>query len=401
MNTNKDLVEPPFLWGVTHIAPQVEASCLSSDWYYAACNGQVPEIGHGVAYLEDYAAHHDHLEDLGCNAFRLSLEWARIEPEEGVLDAVALDRYRAVLQDLRTRNIKTVVGLFHWSLPQWFAHSYGLHHKEAPEKFETYARNVRESLGDLIDILVILNEPMVYVGTSYLLGQRPPFRKNVFLAYRALTNLVDIHIQTYSLWKEAYPHTLIGSAHLYNDIRAKKEDRFFLRILLAFGEKISAYFRVHYILGKTRESSDYIGLNYYLKNSFFFGRKGGKWGLHTTNNWHDPDVWHHYVDGFASSLKAAAKYDLPLYVMENGKPSDAGEDDADRQRFLAEHVAVLLRTREIWRIRGYFHHCFMDCYEWDSGYDFKFGLIEVDRDTLELRPRKSYTTYKKLIDTSS
>ncbi len=392
-----DIQEPPFLWGVTHIAPQVEAACLSNDWHYASCSGHVPSVGSGDEYLSQYVEHHDHVEALGCNALRVSVEWARIEPEEGVFDDFALQHYRKIFLDLKRRDIHVVLGLFHWSLPIWFATRYGMKHPRAREKFAVFMERVCAELGDVVDVVVILNEPMVYVGTGYLRGQRPPFRSSVIDAYRTVRNLIGIHRDTYDHWKKVYPQASVGSTHLWNDIQARDSTNVISDKILYLMECASAYFRVHYVVRRTRDRSDYLGINYYTSNTFYLGKKDGKWGLHTTNDWHSPDVWRHFAHGFGCVLRSAAKYGLPLYVMENGKPSNPGTEDADRQELLSDHVAVMRQKKQSLDIMGYFHHSLMDCYEWDSGYDFKFGLIEVDRDTLALRRRESFSTYRGII----
>ncbi len=393
MDFDQNFENRSFLWGVTHIAPQVEGENVFSDWYYASCEGSVPAIGKGNNYWRDYKEHHAYLEELGVTSFRLSIEWARIEPEEGVFDADALSHYLAILTDLKKRGIVPFVGLFHWTLPVWFARKYTLASFASVNLFTRFAEKICVELGAEIDYLIILNEPTVFEGTGYLLGERPPFRRNLFLSLRIYNNLIKMHNRVYTLWKKQRLETHIGSTHLWNDIQAR-EGQIFGR----FFQYLSWYGRVGYVIARTKHRSDFLGINYYTSNTFYFGRKNGRWGFHGTNDWHAPDVWHHFSHGFLRVLLDAGKYNMPLFVLENGKPSHLGLDDVDRQVFLEAHVDQMKVAidRGI-SLCGYFHYALMDSYEWDRGYDMKFGLIEVDRDTLALQKRNSFYTYQRVI----
>lgn len=385
--------QKPFLWGVTNIGAQTEGRCTASNWALWERRGLVPTSGHANDYWQRFVEDHDLAQDLGVGGFRLTVEWSRIEPQEGAFDIAAIKHYRTILEDLQRRNIKTVVGLWHWSVPAWFENKYGMHHHSSPEHFLRFASRVRDGLGDVIDMVVVLNEPMVYIGTSYLQGTRPPFIRSLLKGERVLNNLILIHNQTYDVWKEKYPQTLVGSTHLWNDIRWR-----FRGIFGTLFNTLTAYFRVHYISRRTNTKSDFLGVNYYSSNRFFCGKSGGRWGIHGTNDWHDGDVWKSFPSGLHRVLNSASVYDKPLYILENGKPTNLGPDDYDRQEFLTAsvhemHKAVLDGAP----VEGYFHYSLCDSYEWNSGYDFRFGLVEIDRKTLLRTKRRSFETYKKLI----
>ena len=95
-------------------------------------------------------------------------------------------------------------------------------------------------------------------------------------------------------------------------------------------------------------------------------------------------------------MEAWKKYKLPIYIIENGVPTDAGLDDEERINFIKEHLKFVHKAIEEGAdIRGYNHWSFMDNYEWLYGFKPRFGLLEIDYKTLERKPRKSFYEYQK------
>jgi len=394
-------MDKKFLWGVVNIGQQTEgvgdknfAVPGESNWERWARRGLVPEIGVANNYWRDYKNDHALVEGVSCNSVRITIEWARIEPREGVFDQRAVAHYRELLLDLRQRNISVVVGLWHWSVPMWFEEKYGMHHRECPALFARFAKFVRDELGDLIDYVVVFNEPLVYLWTSYLSGSRPPFYKNAWWrAWRVSRNLVKIHRQTYVLWKEKFPKTPIGSTYLWNHDTGR--DNSWLQRIVLSGKY---FWQDFYFLRSLKKYGDFIGVNYYTSNSYFFGKSGGRFGWHGTNDWHSPDLWRAFPKGLYFVLKKVAGFNKPILILENGKPTNPGVDDVSRQKFLKMSVGYMKKAMaEGVDVRGYFYYSLCDSYEWDSGYDFKFGLVEVDRQTGEQIPRESCAVYREII----
>ena len=383
-----------FLWGVVNIGAQTEGGQVYSDWSRWSCRGQVSEMGVANNYWNQFEGYHEIAYSIGCNAFRTTIEWSRIELREGEFDENAVEHYKKILQDMKENDMVTVVGLWHWSVPAWFEDSYGIHKKEGIKKFQRFARYICDELGDVIDQIVILNEPNVFVSTSYVAGEHPPFFKDRVKAFFAKKNLIEIHRDVYCIWKERYPDVLIGSTFLWNHEYGAENT--LLQKTYIF---IKQYFWVRWWIKKILKCSDYIGINYYTSDGVFFGKSSGRCGVHGTNDWHDPDVWKIFPEGLYHVLMQVKKYDKPVYILENGKPSVFGVDDDDRQEFLTKTIAYMKKAMddEV-DVRGYFHYSLCDSYEWNSGYDFKFGLVEIDRTGLICTKRKSCQTYARIID---
>ena len=83
--------------------------------------------------------------------------------------------------------------------------------------------------------------------------------------------------------------------------------------------------------------------------------------------------------------------------MENGIPTDMGHLDDERIDFIKNHLAEVHGAIEKGiPVLGYNYWALMDNFEWQAGYAPKFGLVEVDFETLERRPRKSFYEYAKI-----
>lgn len=393
MNNN----ETNFLWGVVNIGQQTEGYEKNSNWAKWSERHLVPEIGYANSYWHRYVDDHDIADSIGCNALRTTIEWSRIESREGEFDKSAVEHYRRILMDIKDRDMVTVVGLWHWSVPLWLEERYGMHDKECVKKFHIFVQYVCEHLSDVIDHVVVLNEPNVYIATSYSSGKRPPFFKDPIKSFCVMRNLIHMHKNTYILWKEHNPDAMIGSTVLYNHEKGVN-NTLSQRMYIFF----KRYFFVTFLIKGLLRHSDYIGINYYTNDSFFFGKSGGRWGVHGTNDWQSADVWKNFPEGLYHVLKDFKKYKKPIMILENGKPTNCGADDLDRQEFLEKSISYMEKAMaEGVDVRGYFHYSLCDSYEWDSGYDFKFGLVEIDRKTLDRRRRKSCDVYAQIIKNST
>jgi beta-glucosidase len=195
------------------------------------------------------------------------------------------------------------------------------------------------------------------------------------------------------LWKKKFPNTPIGSTYFWNHDAGR--DNSLLQRPVLWGKY---FWQDFYFLRSLRKYSDFIGVNYYTSNSFFFGKSGGRFGWHGTNNWHSPTLWKSFPRGLYKVLLKVGKFGKPILILENGKPTNSGIDDVNRQKFLKRSIEYMHRAMaEGIDVRGYFYYSLGDSYEWDSGYTFKFGLVEIDRTTGKRTPRKSCNTYRDII----
>src|ERR1700694_1362962 len=111
-----------FLWGVATSAYQVEGDNSNNQWSAWEKLGRIRSgdyVGLACDWWKNAEVDFDLAQSLGINALRLSVEWSRVEPSEGVWDEEALKRYRGMLQALRERGIRPFVTLHHFTTPLW------------------------------------------------------------------------------------------------------------------------------------------------------------------------------------------------------------------------------------------------------------------------------------------
>jgi beta-glucosidase len=392
----KKINSKKFIWGVNNIGYQTEGNNYASNWYEWERRALVPESGRANNYWDEFKGDHNLAQELGVDALRISLEWSRIEPREGEFNQEAILHYRKILADLRERKIKTVVGLWHWSVPIWFEEKYGLHDKAMPKIFLNYTQYVLDNLGDLIDILVVFNEPMVLVGMGYIRGEHPPFNKNLWRAWKVFKNFILIQKKVYFLAHKKSKNILVGSAHLINyyfPTSKKKSLSYFLEKGVV---KFSEYFRYLYLLNKTRRYQDFIGINYYRRSGLKFR---GLAGFEELDNPHNSEGWRKFPKGIYPVCKNIyLRFKKPIIILENGKPTDCNVDDYDRVEFIQQTVFQLNRMKkDKIDIQGYFHYSLTDAYEWTGGYNYFFGLVQIDRETLARQKRQSFYAYQEII----
>ena len=161
----KEIIFPKgFLWGTASAGHQVEGGNDKSDWWKFESEGKVYDgtvSGKAVDYWNRYEEDHELMAKLGYQAFRLGIEWARVEPEDGVFDMKAVRHYEKILRSLRKHNIKICLTLYHWVLPLWFAEKGGWEHPEAADRFMAFCELIIKELGEYPDLWVTLNEPNV------------------------------------------------------------------------------------------------------------------------------------------------------------------------------------------------------------------------------------------------
>lgn len=394
-----------FLWGAAISAYQVEGN-NHNDWSEWEKAGKAKnESGVARDYWNRYEKDHDLLQELGVNSFRLSIEWARIEPKEGVFSEEAVKHYRKILQDLKNRNIKTQVTLWWWTSPIWFQKKHGFHKKNSIKIFVRYVKKITEELGDLIDIFTVFNEPMVPLGQGFLGGVFPPGFRNPYKFWRAVNNMAAAYRKSYKIIHKIKPEAQVGITYLYNWYESEGFG-FLFKII----NKIAQWYRIDLFGNKIKGFQDYIGVDYYRLGKIKFDRKkikmdSGKqvyFGFTIEEDNNNVMKWITCPKGIYNILKeASAKFKLPIYITENGMPTRKGLEDNNRIEFIRRHLFFVHKAiNEGINVRGYNFWSLMDNLEWLYGYEPKFGLIEIDYKTLERKPRKSFYEYAKICKTN-
>lgn len=388
-----------FLWGTATSSYQIEGNNFNSDWWKWEEEGKTKEkSGKACDYWNKYQKYHDYLSELGVKSFRLSLEWSRIEPREGEFSQDSVRHYREILEDLKKRNIKVILTLWHWTSPIWFSEKYGFHKKESVEIFKKYVEFSVKKLGDLVDVYVVLNEPMVPLGMGYLTGKFPPGYKNIFKFWKALSNLAEAYRESYRAIHAIKKDSVVGISYLYNWYDAEG-----LGFLLKIADGISRLFRITAFGNKIKGCEDYFGVDYYRIGKIKFDPKNSMYlGFRIEEDENNVMKWVSYPEGIYKTLKEAWKRTkLPIYIMENGMPDDLKLDDPERVKFLRAHLFQVQKAiSEGVDVKGYNYWSLMDNYEWGT-FHFRFGLLQMDYDKIEATPRRSFYEYQKIIKQNS
>ena len=397
-----------FLWGSATASHQVEGNTFNnwSEWEKKNAErlakeaenrptwqkNKFPEMLTSENYISGKSSDHYHLYESDFDllregqqkAYRFSIEWSRIEPEEGKFDQNEVEHYKKVLQSLRERGIEPFVTMWHWTHPVWLEEKGGSESRKFPFYFSRYAGYLAEHLGDQVNFWITLNEPDVVSSHAFLKGVWPPQKKNMFSFLRAVNNLAEAHRLTFGSVKEKFPKAKIGVAKHQVAFQVLRPT-----IINNILKKLGDYFWNDWFLNKIKNYQDFIGLNHYNRNVIDNG-------FYKNPNEKLTDFgWEFYPESIYQALDELKKYNKPIYITENGIADAA---DSMREEFLERSLASVQQAiSEGVDVRGYFYWSLLDNFEWDKGYWPRFGLIEIDYKTLERKPRKSFYAYRDII----
>lgn len=407
----------PRLWGAAVSHYQVEGNdpCDWTAWEAAGRTRGGPcgsAVDSWTRYEEDALL----AKAAGANSFRFSISWSRVEPERGVFDEAALERYRRLVDRLVELDLEPVVTLFHYTHPRWFHEQTPWTSTSSVTAFGRYAGRVAQALGDGVRFWVILNEPLVFLLAGFLDGQIPPGLTDARVLERVFDHLLAAHCFAASEIRERNPRAALGVAHNMMGFGPEREwhplDRFLVRTAHSmYNRGIMEAFatgRWNFLLppgttirGRRDELPcwlDAFGINFYSRlhlrcpgatrwiGDYDYRDRTGH-GL-TDNGWEiAPRVLGPLID-------EAAQSGFPLVITENGL---ADATDRVRPDLLRMHAQEIREAEERGiPIHGYFHWSLVDNYEWLDGYEPKFGLYAVDRTTMRRTPRGSVAVFRDL-----
>ncbi len=383
--TTKNILKFPkgFLWGASTSAYQIEGG-ITNDW--SQWESSVKRIKKLKKKGKDYReficgsacdSWHKFEEDLkvikelNLGAYRMGVEWARIEPMEGQYDMKTIVRYREMLTQLKKEKIKVVLTIWHWTNPVWVSMDHGWADKETVKRYARFTEFLTNELGDLVDFWVTLNEPMVHVLNGYMIAKFPPNKRCFKTAGKVMKNLVNAHKEAYQVIHRKYPKAKVGIAQITNHIEPARK----WCLPEVFMAKLAHNMWNHSFLKKIKNHMDYIGFDYYFHDRIVWHPPFKKKKKNVRVN----DMgWEIYPEGIYHVLKYLNKFNKPIYVMENGIPDSR---DELRRDFIRDHLEHCHRAiKEGVNLKGYFHWSLLDNFEWAAGWEQKFGLVEVDRD---------------------
>ncbi|MCL4367515.1 family 1 glycosylhydrolase [Patescibacteria group bacterium] len=381
-----------FLWGAATSAFQVEGNNIHADfWDWEQTNlpneqrsGQA--IDHYHHFSEDFALAKKYQQ----NAHRLSLEWSRIEPAEGVFDLLEIDHYRQVLQELKKQNLVVFLTLHHFTNPEWFTKMGGWKSAKATWFFNRFVQKVVPEFAPWVDYWITINEPGVLLYHLYINSRWPGSEKSWFNYLKTFYHLVWAHRQAYHFIQQRVPQARVGVVHnitCYSVTHPQNP----LENLVKWWKSLTETHLFYLLSYKTH---DFLGVNYYFHNYINLGQEKPERHNLTRSN-QSQLGWEIYPQGLYRVLKSLKRYHLPIFITENGL---ATNDETQRTKFLTDHLAAVLHAlREQIVVKGYFYWSLLDNFEWTDGWQANFGLIGVNRKTMHRLPKKTITVYAEII----
>jgi len=395
--------------GAASAAAQIEGGGFKhtwSDWYEKGHIKDGANPARANDHLNRWKEDIDLMAEMGIRIYRLSIEWARIEPEKGRYDNAAVVWYRGLLEYIRSKSMFALLTLHHFSNPLWFEEAGGFAKQGNIPVYLGFVDYIVRNFGDIVDEYVTINEPNVFAVMGYHAGVFPPGKKSLWTAMRVQSVMASCHIQAYALIHKlrremGYANTRVGFAHHARVFTPENKKNPWHRICAAvtswmFQDALArACLLGRFVFplikfGKIRsgEYADFLGLNYYTRSTVSSLADG------VNKNAPANDLgWEIYSPGIAQC--AGNLYKLlqrPVYITENGT---CDNNDNFRCRYIYDHLKALIDSRL--PVERYYHWCFTDNFEWLEGESARFGLVHVDYETQERKIKKSGQFFSSII----
>jgi beta-glucosidase len=321
-----------------------------------------------------------------------------------------------VIGTARDLGLKTFVTLHHFTNPIWFADRGGWSAPDSAESFARYARRCGEALGDLLEVVNTINEPSVLAVVGHVMGYFPPRVQDLELSHAVTVNLLKAHaaaaeqIRATSGAQVGVPLSVADFAGVDSSAEAARSRDYLRHWWMGVWIEALRSGRVAGLevpdeqvpgLGGT---DDFVGIQYYSCFVVGKGAEGNASASLPEPSGPDrvPDEvksstrrtqvhWAWWPEGLANVIDDVSAAGLPMYITENGI---ATSDDAERIEYVDRHLEKVHASIERGRdVRGYFQWSLIDNFEWNEGYRPTFGMVAVDRETMERTPKPSLAWY--------
>ncbi|AYF75854.1 glycoside hydrolase family 1 protein [Nocardia yunnanensis] len=360
-----------FLWGVSSSGYQSEGFAPDSNWSRYAGSGRAEDYRNSVDFLHRYDEDIQNAANLGAGVYRVSVEWARVQPNPGEWD---FSFYDSMIGRIRAAGMRPMITLDHWVFPGWEVDRGGWRNPGMVDDWLTNARAVVDRYAHLDPLWVTFNEPLNYASKEQQIGDL-----GALDVAPMIDRMVAAHRGIYDYIHGRQPGAMVTSNIAYSAMGAAQADA-------SFVDRIA-------------DKLDYVGVDYYYGGSL---SNPPNLIAQLTNT---PSGLILEPDGIYYALRRyAGKFPgRPLYIVENGMPSDNGSPTTDgmtREDNLRDTVYWVQRAKaDGMNIMGYNYWSITDNYEWGS-YSPRFGLYTVDvtsDPSLARRPTAAVGAYHDII----
>jgi beta-glucosidase len=380
-----------FLWGTATAAHQIEGGNVNNDWWvfeHTPGSGCVEPSGDACDSWHRWNEDLDMVEALGLGTYRFSLEWSRVEPEEGEWSAASLDHYRRVIAGCRERGILPIVTFHHFTSPRWLSDKGGWEATDSPELFARFCAVSAAAIGDIVGMACTLNEPNIVSMMGYLAAVFPPCVRDVARRRAVTDNFCRAHrlsVEELRSGPGNYPVGLTLSMTEYQAMPGGEERRDRIRRSMED------------VFLEATGGDDFVGVQTYSRMRV--GPEGAidvEPGVPVTSMGYE-----RWPQGLEATIRRAWEVTggTPVLVTENGIST---EDDSERIGFVGEALQGVLRCLDDGiRVLGYTYWSLLDNFEWALGYGPKFGLVSVDRQTFERTAKPSAEWFGRVSKSNS
>ena len=424
-----------FLFGTATSAYQIEGHAHGgagrTHWdSFAATPGNVVRAEHGQLACDHYHLFEQDLDLVaaaGFDTYRFSTSWARVMPEgRGAINQEGLDFYDRLTDAMLERGLKPAATLYHWEMPSALEDQGGWRNRDIANWFGDFTDVIMGRIGDRMYSVAPINEPWCVGWLSHFEGVHAPGLRDIRAAARSMHHVLCTHGTAIARMRSLGMTNLgavcnfeyanpaddtaasVAAAGRYDAIY----NRFFVGGIFhkSYPDLVLEGLEPHLPKGWDTDFDligapvDWCGINYYTRSNI--AAKDGPWpNVQAVEGPLDKTQmgWEIYPDGlYEFIMRTHREYTkgLPIYVTENGManadPIVSGhiEDDA-RIAYIEAHLHAARRAIvDGAPLMGYYIWSLLDNYEWALGYEKRFGLVHVDFDTLERRPKKSFETVK-------
>ncbi len=397
------------LLGTASAATQIEGGALDHSWMDWYRRGHIKDDSTPARANDHYNRWEQDdqlMADLGLQIARIGVEWARIEPQEGLFDQEAIDHYVREVRWLNSHGIQPLVTLHHFTNPMWFESMGAFEKRGNVQYFMRFVTRMVQAFGADVTEYITINEPNVYAMLGYFTGAWPPGKKRFFKAMRVMSVLTVAHVQAYQLIHAlqrgmGVKETRVSYALHMQAVEAQNPNRFSHRLAAylmnrCFQESVSKAMELGVFRWPIRNLSrikkglycDFIALNYYTRATMEGFTPGTRRGVPVNDL-----GWEIYPQGMVECLRKLEQlYTLPIYITENGTCDNR---DSFRCRYLFDHLQALCKS--VLPVKRYYHWCFIDNFEWAEGESARFGLVHADYETQARTVKRSGTFFSEII----
>lgn len=440
---NRDQFGDDFIWGVASSSYQIEGACTAggkspSIWDTFSHSPNKIKTGENGDEANDYyhlfPEDHKLMASLGIKNHRLSISWPRILPDGYTVNQAGIDYYLKVFEDCQKNGITPWVTLYHWDLPQSIQNQGGWCKRSILASFEIFVETCTKAFGHLVNNWMIINEPWVIAHLGHLTGLHAPGQKGLQNYLPAIHHLTLAQALGGKIVKGNLPQAKVGTTfsaawvdpyrpgHSGDETAAHNFDtllnRLFIEPLLGLGypddgpsflNKLKRFKKPGDDQAMAHDF-DFIGIQLYTREKVRHSRWRRPLKLkvvsaserdveRTEMNWEiAPEAIYKILHRYHSYGKIKE-----LMITENGaafsdRKIEGSISDPKRIAFLQAYLSQALRAKEEGvPLTGYFVWTFTDNFEWAEGYRPRFGLVYVDRKTLERTPKQSALWYKNFL----